>query len=1568
MNVEYIADFEKRTCRLRCGDNFGTAFLITPEIAITATHCISSHVEDANNNEILLEFLKLSDKIIARTAMPIHSLDNHAYPVIILKLDKKIDGISNTNFCNYKMEHKMTVETFGYPATTKDSGTLFLGTLCSIDKKGQYRSTEWNLGIEFQTSISNYKGLSGAPLFKNEHLVGVMGEQTTEGRAAVIVSGVDATLFEDYLTQNGLKYISIEPHAATADTIMSENAITTIGTLSSTIAVLTTQKNALELKYLSEKLDEIINTSINTDELAAWNILQKIVDDPSNQSESYADFFNLAAKIQVDKDVNLASKYYEILQKIKPSYDARSFLSAVHMQKQEWDKAIDILQPIDTTSVFNQLLQVYYMQNNVANFSTLCFDNIEKDVTSHNLLALCYLQNENYDRALEHIKYLNEKHSNSPLFWYLNGVANYLKFIPYKPKNAIQEFALPIYTANYITLSFEQHSGISVALESFKRSKALAENNNSKGFEIHSTIGCLLSSWILKDSVALEFCENLLKLDETNVAAISYLRLTQNEIPENYFDKFRSHVSSGDGTASEAVICVEYLIDKGNLNEAAKLLNCCEKKIECHHYSELIYLKLSLYLKKKNIKKAKQIIRESNFSKVEQIRASLLVCQYDSSATPKMQLRIARKAVVIQGDSIDYLNLCHCYRKYNMWKKISQTALEWFNKYDDIIALEYRAEALYNDGNIKKCLKTINNIEKIATLNNNIKKMQIWCFVNQGMFDEADVLIKDIGFPLEDKQLVITQAQMHVSKGEDLDAVSLYKAYLKNIPNDKDIVNRLVSLLCGCNMKEEAYKQLKQLADTYPNDLAILIGCMNLGFEIGHEDEASQLMVRIQQQDKKNEFLKQFTTKELKEFLEDNRKRYEKFDKDYLNGELPLHLLFDHKGDNMGYAIYQSLVDEAVVNFSCFGGRTACSSFDCFAEEKIIMDYTACLTAYGLGLFPKLLKYFKTIFIDVMLIPTITKEIAKLSSYQISVHEKHERLLAYINTTDKLRIVDLPEIPEEHPELNDSDLIYYYCAVKHNAFIVQGKFSTELLDNKEIPNCLRSIHIKEIAILSFLLKNGVSIPNIQETVSDEDMSNIQNGTTLLVDRAFLEQLQEYNALDDFIEMFDVIIMQFEYNILKCDSDGMSRQEKCKKWLESLKSELNDLYTRNVIKFLPLNAKKQDATIKYVDLLTNAIGFSSKSKISVWFDDRFVNSYSTTVKSEIVGILDILALLYDREILSKEEYFQNISSLIKKKLNFFVPPNEYIVDCLLRANNSEHKIIEATRLSDLRKHIQSAIKNDSFIGRQNLKHLQISEALLFLRNLDVAFHQIITEIWNNEEKDIYWKCAAGGWLLFYFSDFICDVEFGKNEDIANSIATKHSLLLMNSICIRNEYALSYCKWLIPFLNLYWIVNPTDLSLVADNIAQFVFNFEDDMHQEYLLKRMSLLFYGAYSLFYDIVNNSLFEGKWTELFKFELEEVQVDYSQNKAFYKEKIEGDLTEYLHSNPDKWETAMHNAIQREKEVNSVDAIVSFISQYVEKYTSSNINSDCRTAIALMAWYCKPEQRIALQELKRKLL
>lgn len=197
-----MKDFVRKAVpKVKCGSKDGTAFMVTPNIAITATHVITEYIDQKQPIELLFQASSCSEQL-SINAKPL--IDNQFnQPVVALKLDMNVCDILPFECINYYFNTSVECFTFGYPPARVNEGT-FIQVKVIDDRKDQTQTRDWNLDLRIQDEIKDFKGVSGAPLIYEKYVVGIIIRQTTEGGEATRMAAVSLYLYKQYFETCGI--------------------------------------------------------------------------------------------------------------------------------------------------------------------------------------------------------------------------------------------------------------------------------------------------------------------------------------------------------------------------------------------------------------------------------------------------------------------------------------------------------------------------------------------------------------------------------------------------------------------------------------------------------------------------------------------------------------------------------------------------------------------------------------------------------------------------------------------------------------------------------------------------------------------------------------------------------------------------------------------------------------------------------------------------------------------------------------------------------------------------------------------------------------------------------------------------------------------------------------------------------------------------------------------------------------------------------------------------------------------------------------------------------------------
>ncbi|WP_394548563.1 trypsin-like serine peptidase [Priestia aryabhattai] len=195
--------YEKAICRLTCGEegdcDKATAFLISPNRAVTARHAIEDHYSEGKN--IYLEFPNIDNEPIIRTATPLDTIYDLCTSITVLELNEKVDCDIYLTFCDYPIGKDDLYETFGYPIVKWSMGQRIKSNVSRKVTEDMVRPYDWDIDLNHQSPIENFEGLSGSPLFINENLVGVVLTESSAHGKAISLGSISVESIKDVLTK-----------------------------------------------------------------------------------------------------------------------------------------------------------------------------------------------------------------------------------------------------------------------------------------------------------------------------------------------------------------------------------------------------------------------------------------------------------------------------------------------------------------------------------------------------------------------------------------------------------------------------------------------------------------------------------------------------------------------------------------------------------------------------------------------------------------------------------------------------------------------------------------------------------------------------------------------------------------------------------------------------------------------------------------------------------------------------------------------------------------------------------------------------------------------------------------------------------------------------------------------------------------------------------------------------------------------------------------------------------------------------------------------------------------------
>ncbi|MDW8518267.1 NACHT domain-containing protein [Priestia flexa] len=193
--------------KLVCGEETATAFLISDNIAITATHALIDFFEEKKPVRLFFNVNNQLEEIDVEPIIPKEECINQQ--IIALRLKKVVEGVKPIKCIEFKFNTSLKCETYGYPPVRRDGGTFIDLQVKNEEYVEDYRilNSDWNIDLSKDDDIKDYRGVSGAPLIINSTAVAVLLKQVEEDGETSRLSAVSLYLYKEYLNSIGIEII-----------------------------------------------------------------------------------------------------------------------------------------------------------------------------------------------------------------------------------------------------------------------------------------------------------------------------------------------------------------------------------------------------------------------------------------------------------------------------------------------------------------------------------------------------------------------------------------------------------------------------------------------------------------------------------------------------------------------------------------------------------------------------------------------------------------------------------------------------------------------------------------------------------------------------------------------------------------------------------------------------------------------------------------------------------------------------------------------------------------------------------------------------------------------------------------------------------------------------------------------------------------------------------------------------------------------------------------------------------------------------------------------------------------
>lgn len=183
-------------CRIECGEEQGTGFLISNNLVLTAYHVVD------DNEDIKLSFSK--EEMYGE----IHSCVNDScikLDIAIIKLEKEVDFYEEIKFLDIPLNEGIGWRSRGYPQVKNGRAENFtINSFNYINGQHELLYDNNDIDLNFNKKLSTYSGYSGAPLIVQDCIVGMIRSELPQSGVAMELYGLSIKYFKDVLEQFGI--------------------------------------------------------------------------------------------------------------------------------------------------------------------------------------------------------------------------------------------------------------------------------------------------------------------------------------------------------------------------------------------------------------------------------------------------------------------------------------------------------------------------------------------------------------------------------------------------------------------------------------------------------------------------------------------------------------------------------------------------------------------------------------------------------------------------------------------------------------------------------------------------------------------------------------------------------------------------------------------------------------------------------------------------------------------------------------------------------------------------------------------------------------------------------------------------------------------------------------------------------------------------------------------------------------------------------------------------------------------------------------------------------------------
>ncbi len=1408
---DWNENIEKIVAKIE-GDKMGNAFLIDRNRAVTVKHCITDP-----SARVKLVFPKIQES----EPMEVWAtVDEQFIPeedeLLLLKLEQDLPEI-DISIVAMKIHPSDDAGVFGY-----DANYLALGRWTDlISAASVIPNLDMVQDMLFDAKDnreSDFSGLSGSPIVKGKHIIGIVSQETLEKSQAIAIHGISIRSCSEFWRRYGVKVTEFSDVGEY--TFEPDLSIGSYRSTDKDIAIGGEQGvQGLFHGIYRDKLEKIVDHHHKGDVDGAWSELKEQIaqldGNPYVGRGVKAEYYYRMALwfLEDRNDVGKAQKKYEKALEMDPDLDACIFHALKQTLTGECGDAEELLEPVDTASKFHVYLQICInarkIQKAYEKYEELD-QVIPMDDTTYYLLSVMETLRYEYDSAMKYIENALEINERVPIYFLVKGIILYWKAIP-SDVCVEGDFGPVLFHDGLLHLDEGQCQMLKEAGAAYHRAFQLADAIGNA--ELAENI---LSIWISSLSVdgrlqndIMEPLHLLQEINKFNVTALFYMIQKKMELPEGVTtESLERHLKKSQNKLGYIIVLIELCIYQNELKLAKKFL---------YEYKSLFfqgedYNNWYEYIVKveDNVCKLKEYENEiKNDAGLDEVQRKRLLClflQLDPDKDSEMQ-EVLSGIYTQTNRRLDLLNLIFFCRTRRKWRHMLQYAERLSEQYNDVYGRVYMVQSLVELGEYDAAVNVLEELEEnqIAGIEAAILHYKMVICERQGQYGAAIESGRKLLKEKSSEQLFLKLCSLYVLNGDDEGALHiLLEAEDRGM--DSVAVSQRISVCYMATDSRKAWEYAVNAVKLSENQPEVMLWATDIAHRTGRSDKAGEYLHHIMMNKSGHQLLVSKSIDEAAEMLRKYREETEKNILKLYEGSLPSHLFVDSCRGNQTYAefFYALWENSNAVAPMEFGAHHYEEDGLPLGMKRIALDYSACLFLYELNLLEIFCEGLEQVFIAGNLFGVLSEEIRRIPVNQQDLIAKRYEMIEKCKTEWNVCFVEskYPAGLEELDVKRSVDMVHAYTAEYYGAVWVSDDGSEN--------------SVREIEVITVLYRNGkipedtfVEYAAGAMSVREEKIQSLyQDNICLYVEEAVLEKWNDFYLLPAVCGSYAVYAEAEAADRAEQEFENIAVKKHICERLDGLKRILLDLKEQGKLSFLPMEEGHEG--MDYSNMLISLMIASEKRNLPMCVDDRVMTSYAHIGKAPVYNTFDIMKILYLSKKIRLEQYSSLWKRTLEKRISYVLPDNRFVLYALqLSKEDLEmHRLKESEMLSAIRKYVVEALSQGSYLSHRRVEHVYIPEWEYFVFNLQMSSRDLFRSVWRSDMG--YGKmCLASEWILYHYSQFAFDFSGGvdeKRRKECHAIQLTDFLLEGLLMALNEELTEIYYKWLYDWFETYLKINP------------------------------------------------------------------------------------------------------------------------------------------------------------------